>query len=342
MRVVLVWLFVGVLSGAATSAWGGFGDVVFQFDGPAGIPSGLCYDGWYICVVDTTQNIIFTYDPGNGQNVGSLVLGAGWYPGGLGWDSVGSFFWMGENFTQTIKKIHPQTGIELFSIPAPVLSNPYVSGVAYGNGYVWSTNRSSPSAAYKQDPVTGIVLDTLQAPGPEASGLAFDGVNLWIADANRDSIYKVLQDGTVEAGFPAPAAQPKGLGFDGSYLWNVDAGTHEIYKIDISGPGVEESGHQGIPPVVRLEVCPNPFRSAASVNLTMHGSANTLKVSVLQIYDAGGRLVLSYDWGTSPEQKSSFVWYGVDSQGSRVASGVYFIRVRVGTATFSEAAYLIR
>jgi len=342
MRVVLVWVFVGVLAGVVTPASGDFGDVVFQFSGPAGTPSGLCYDGQYICVIDTVVNIIFKYDPNNGQSVGSLIIGAGWFPGGLGWDTLGYFFWMGENFTRTIKKIHPVTGIELGSIPAPASSNQDVSGVAFGNGNVWSTNRSSPSAAYEQDPVIGIILTSFSAPGQEASGLAFDGLNVWIADTQNDSIYRVAQDGTVEVGFPAPGGEPKGVGFDGSYLWNVDAGTRQIYKIDISQPGIGESDHIGLTTAVKLELYPNPFRSTTTVRLIGNRPKDALQISALQIYDLAGRLVGSYDWRADQEDGASFVWHGVDSRGRAVSSGVYFLRVGVGTTTFSRAAYLVK
>lgn len=319
----------------AAVAFAGFGDVVFQFAGPSGRPSGLCFDGSDICVADSTSNIIFRYDPSNGQSVGSLVLGAGWQIGGLGWD--GAFFWMGEDFTMTIKQIHPTSGIEIDFVGAPADSNVSIWGVAYGNGNVWSTNHSSPSAVYEQDPISGFVFTEFQAPGAEASGLAFDGSDMWVADTEKDSIFRVSQTGTVEVGFPAPGAEPKGLGFDGTYLWNVDAGTNLVYKIDISETGIEEARNRSLRSGISLNVYPNPFRFKTSIRLTMNTTSDIEQPSVLRIYDSVGRLICTYE-----SDNCSFVWGGRDSKDKPVASGVYIFRIDAGSSSFSRAAYLIK
>ena len=335
VKLVLICVSM-VLSGAMVApVFAGFGDVVFQFEGPSGRPSGLCFDGQYICVVDSTSNIIYKYDPDSGDMVGSLILGAGWQIGGLGWD--GAFFWMGEDFEKQINKINPVNGERLYFIDAPAESNQSVWGVAYGNGHVWSTNHFSPSAVYEQDPISGFVFTEFQAPGLEASGLAFDGSDVWIADTERDSIFRVSQTGTVETCFLAPGDQPKGLGFDGTYLWNVDAGTNLVYKIDISETGIEESNTLGPGTGISLSVYPNPFRLRTDIRLSMNGTADMGQPLILRIYDSVGRLVF-----TCESDNPSFVWGGTDSHGKPVASGVYFFRIGAGNSSFSKAAYLIK
>lgn len=335
VKLALVCIPLILLGFMGAVAFAGFGDVVFQFDGPAGRPSGLCYDGADICVVDSTSNIIFRYDPSNGQSTGSLVLGAGWQIGGLGWD--GAFFWMGEDFERQIKKIHPLNGIELDFVDAPADSNQSIWGVAYGAGNIWSTNHSFPSAVYEQDPISGLVLTEFQAPGLEASGLAFDGSDLWVADFEKDSIFRVSQAGTVEAGFSSPGGEPKGVGFDGTYLWNVDAGTNLVYKIDISETGVYESYRPSLRSLNSLCVYPNPFRYRINVRLSVSGIASARQPSTLRIYDSVGRLVRTFKSGNC-----SFVWEGSDSEGRPVASGVYFLRVVAGDGSFSKAVYLVK
>jgi len=334
-KLVLMCISLILACSMAAVASAGFGDVVFQFAGPAGRPSGLCYDGQYICVADSTINYIYRYDPDSGDMVGFLILGAGWQIGGLGWD--GTFFWMGEDFEKRINKIDPQTGERLYFVNAPADSNQSVWGVAYGNGNVWSTNHSLPSSVHEQDPVSGVVLTEFPAPGLEASGLAFDGSDLWVADTEKDSIFRVSQAGTVEAGFPAPGAEPKGLGFDGTYLWNVDAGTNLVYKIDISETGIEEVRNRSLRSGISLNVYPNPFRFSTNVRLTMNTAADMEQPSVLRIYDSVGRLICTYE-----SENCSFVWGGRDSKDKPVASGVYIFRINAGNSSSSKAVYLIK
>ncbi len=329
------WLIAGLAMAASlalsTEAAADFGDVVFQFSGPAGTPAGLCFDGQFIDVVDATSKMIFSYDPNTGASSGVLILGAGWEPGGLGWD--GTYYWMGENATRTIKKIHPLTGVEIDLISAPAPTNQSVWGVAYDGASVWSTNHMSPSAVYEQDPLDGTVLTEFSAPGPEASGLAHDGVSLWVSDTNTDSIYRVSETGTVEAGFPSPGTNPRGLGFDGVYLWNVDGDTRTVYKIDVSQPGVEERTGSRPSTGPALEVHPNPFSSRLTIMIT---GTSPLDPVAVEVYDLAGRIVFSRT------NEATLAWEGVDTTGKKAPSGVYILKATVGGQSLSRTVHLVR
>ncbi|MDI6766651.1 MAG: transglutaminase domain-containing protein [Bacteroidota bacterium] len=81
----------------------------------------------------------------------------------------------------------------------------------------------------------GDVLKAFKTPGPMPTGLAFDGKNLWLADAYTDKIYKIdPASGDVISSFDSPGYRPEGLTWDGKYLWHVDAGEKYMYQIDPS------------------------------------------------------------------------------------------------------------
>lgn len=86
-------------------------------------------------------------------------------------------------------------------------------------------------------------------------GLAWDGENLWAADAYLDTIFKLDENGKqipidgAETSFPSPGIYARGLAWDGTYLWHADK-AGKIYKLDTSGnvissfdsPGPEPTG----------------------------------------------------------------------------------------------------
>jgi len=80
----------------------------------------------------------------------------------------------------------------------------------------------------------GDILKVIKTPGPCPTGLAFDGKNLWLADAFEDKIYKIdLEKGTVLKSFESPGHRPEGLAWDGKYLWHIDYENDEIYNIKV-------------------------------------------------------------------------------------------------------------
>jgi len=70
---------------------------------------------------------------------------------------------------------------------------------------------------------TGDVLKRLSAPYDCATGLAYDGKNIWIVDRKSDKIYKIdPDDGKVIKSFPSPGYFSTGLAWDGKHLWVSD------------------------------------------------------------------------------------------------------------------------
>jgi transglutaminase-like putative cysteine protease/streptogramin lyase len=81
----------------------------------------------------------------------------------------------------------------------------------------------------------GDVLRTFPTPGAQPTGLAFDGKNLWLADAQTDRIYRIdPHNGKVLSSFESPGYHPEGLAWDGTHLWHVDGMERYLYRIDPS------------------------------------------------------------------------------------------------------------
>jgi flagellar hook assembly protein FlgD len=83
---------------------------------------------------------------------------------------------------------------------------------------------------------------------------------------------------------------------------------------------------------------PNPFNMSTCIPFTVD---DRMQVT-LRVYDISGRLVrtlLDRDVGQGSHERE---WDGRDDAGVEVASGVYFVRLSVGTRRFTQRAILIR
>lgn len=81
-----------------------------------------------------------------------------------------------------------------------------------------------------------------------------------------------------------------------------------------------------LPPATRLfPVQPNPFNPTATIRYELARSARV----TLDVYDAGGRLVRVLVQNDMPAGLHHVTWHGDDARRQRVASGVYFARLRV-------------
>ena len=79
----------------------------------------------------------------------------------------------------------------------------------------------------------GAVLFHAPAPGAFATGMAFDGTFLWVADHETDRLYQLeTTTGAVVRSIPSPGFWPMGLAWDGTHLWNVDSKQALIFRVD--------------------------------------------------------------------------------------------------------------
>jgi hypothetical protein len=86
-------------------------------------------------------------------------------------------------------------------------------------------------------------------------------------------------------------------------------------------------------------VLPNPFNASTSIQFMLVRDSQ----AQLSVYDTQGRVVRTIVNEFLPAQEHSYTWDGADASGQQVASGIYFLRLRIGNeATRGRKVLLIR
>ncbi|MFH1845288.1 MAG: FlgD immunoglobulin-like domain containing protein, partial [bacterium] len=120
--------------------------------------------------------------------------------------------------------------------------------------------------------------------------------------------------------------------------WRLVAGPEEYITAALS-----DAEHDFAREVTVLSLStawPNPFQSTIGTTISMSVPGNT--TGDLQIFDVRGRLVRTLYSGKLKRGRESYVWYGKDTAGQRLASGVYFVRVSTPEARLVRKVMLVR
>jgi len=281
------------------------------------------------------------------------------------------YVWATENLVDQIFKIDPSN----MQIVSTISYAGGLDGLGHDGTYLWLGYY--PNAIHKID-TSGNVIGTWTSPGSYSYGMAYDGQDLWHSDQTTRNIYRLSyndpsqilatfnvtwrpQDLEYFGGhlwaigdnmtiyeldptnmnvintYPTERANSAGLAIGGGYLWfATNNRTGWVYKV--SGiVGVQEPFVDKIPigPWSVL-VSPNPFRKAT--RLIVSGIQTAHQRLSLQIHDVSGRLVKSFDSGSSLITHRSLLidWDGTNSIGRHVTPGVYFVRVEAGSAARTE------
>jgi len=72
------------------------------------------------------------------------------------------------------------------------------------------------------------------AVGTAPVGIAFDGANVWVANASDNTVTKVRASDGVPLGTFAVGSSPKGMVFDGSNIWVANSGSSSVTKLQAS------------------------------------------------------------------------------------------------------------
>jgi len=84
---------------------------------------------------------------------------------------------------------------------------------------------------------------------------------------------------------------------------------------------------------------PNPFSEILSLH---YGVAADYRWVSVGVFDISGRLVRALREGAAQTGEYDLTWDGMNEHGDPVASGVYFVRVRVGQETLERKIVLLR
>jgi flagellar hook assembly protein FlgD len=83
---------------------------------------------------------------------------------------------------------------------------------------------------------------------------------------------------------------------------------------------------------------PNPFNHTTQIGFGLDRGGRTL----LQIYDISGKLVRTVMDDVVPEGWYSPIWDGRDASGRRVASGVYFYRLKSPSGILTRKLVVVK
>uniref|UniRef100_UPI0035664008 DUF4347 domain-containing protein n=1 Tax=Psychromonas sp. TaxID=1884585 RepID=UPI0035664008 len=158
------------------------GNLISSFASPGTFPTGITFDGTNLWVVDRDANMVYEIDTlGNMQ---SSFATPGTDSRGLTWD--GSSLWLVEGSGSLIYKLSTTGAVE--------------------SSFAW------PDDDYMRD-------------------ITWDGSSLWVADGNDQQIIQIDTDGTFISSFTSPSTHATGLTFDGIEFWHADADTDIIYQL---------------------------------------------------------------------------------------------------------------
>jgi serine protease AprX len=97
------------------------------------------------------------------------------------------------------------------------------------------------------------------------------------------------------------------------------------------------------PPRVTLyQNYPNPLRASTLIDFSMTGPPGTIPIA-LRIFDSRGRLIRTLvDSYSAVPNGWSVHWDGLDGNGRRAGSGIYYYQLAVGDRTYSKRLVLLR
>ncbi len=146
---------------------------------------------------------------------------------------------------------------------------------------------------------------------------------------NDEDLYYSLASGSpcIDAGNPDLLAVtlPQTDLLGNQRVWNnrVDIGAYEFGAPPVSN----EVDEYNIMNKLQVNVFPNPFNPTTTISFN---NPETSKVSI-GIYNIRGQKIRSIAKEVFRKGENSIMWDGANDKGSRVASGIYFVKIQSGT-----------
>jgi transglutaminase-like putative cysteine protease len=217
-------LWMGILLAAANLP-ADIGAVLSRHDVPCAQPFGLARLSGRLLIADRATGLLYAFslETRAFTEAGHLPCSR---PLGIAADDNG--LWMYDAITKHIyhylldKKRVDQVLVDVEA---------EVEGLAWDGSSLWAT---AGKQFLKVDPSDGTTIASFDGPGPDTSGIAFDGSYLWLSERQRDRLAVALPDGTLFGTLPAPGPYPAGIARTGDSLWVLDFQERRLYELDIA------------------------------------------------------------------------------------------------------------
>jgi len=199
-------------------------------------PRMLAFDGANIWVTNNGGNTVTKLRPSDGTTMGTYTVGSA--PAGIAFD--GSNIWVVNVGSDDVTKL-ASNGTALGTYP---LGSKGGFGIAFDGAHMWI----STDGGLKQLALNGTILQTVAVD--TGAMVAFDGINIWVANYASNSVVKVLANsGKVLGTFSVPG-NPWGVAFDGASIWASNFAGSNVWKFSPSkapgsaGPPVTSTSNQ--------------------------------------------------------------------------------------------------
>jgi len=228
-------------------------EIVNTFEAPQdSSPNGLAWDGTYLWLSDCgAQDMIYKLTT-NGEVVSSFA----WPieqdtqgPQGLTWD--GEYLRIVSYSTRKVLKLTTE-GVWVSEFAAPDPPNQALRGITWDGSTLWL----SDSGYWTEDPLIasiyqlttdGGIIFSFELPSDIQlpRDLAYDGVNLWLAEQSGAMIHRISTSGEILESFDlwddiGISGTAYGLTWDGSYLWlATKAAIYQLKPVQELQPSIE-------------------------------------------------------------------------------------------------------
>lgn len=126
--------------------------------------------------------------------------------------------------------------------------------------------------------------------------------------------------------------------FDGLGNPRIHGGSIDIGFVE--SPGYTSNSDMISSPYVESDIYnyPNPFNPSTTIKFNLSRSGNV----EIAIYNVKGQQIKSLSHGYQKEGTHQMVWDGKDQHGSKVSSGVYFLRLKLSEKTITKKMLMMK
>ena len=247
----------------------------------------------------------------------------------------------------------PATGAESYLSIAPTVQDSTVDGGIYYSVFVVRARTVVPGEFFTSEPDSGYSVDNIIPPVPTGFVVDYsapsENLLTWDRSGEPDVVlYRIYRD--IEMSFDPLPEDLVHETPDTFWVDTVENGHLYYYRVSAVDDAGNESGY-GAPDVISDDETgdtpravtlhqnvPNPFNPTTTIRFDLPAASRVR----LTVYDVNGRLVRTLADEDMQAGTKEVTWNGLDNEGRKVASGVFFSRLSTPGRIVSRKMVLLR